>query len=94
VGRGGPATDRLETFRDRCVRLSEHAGTGSRPGGEVVAAGLQLVEHLFDAGQIPGFEVLVKPVPERRTEVESVLEILGLNEDVGVEQVFHGSPSR
>jgi hypothetical protein len=30
-----------------------------------------------------------KPISERRTEVETIMQVLGLDEDIGVKQIRH-----
>ena len=41
---------------------------------------------------LPGIVLGDQPVPERRTEVEPVVQVLALDEDVRVEQIGHQKP--
>ena len=65
------------------------------PGGQLIGAGFQLIAHLPNASDPAIAMRLNQPVPERWAEVEAVLQVLGLDEDVGIQQVSHqvGKPS-
>ena len=69
VGTDRPPADCLQARDDRGVGLDEESRPGRRPGGQLAAA----------AGVL-----LLDPVPERRAEVEAVVEVLGLDEHVRI----------
>ena len=79
----------------------EHRGVGleEEPGPRAARPGRQAHRHRPSISS-PTFSMLKtclaalrcdEPVPERRAEVEAVVQVLGLDEDVGVEQVRHQS---
>jgi len=87
---GGPGADLAERGQHRGVRIDEETGAAVRgPRGELIAAGLDLVADLLDTEDPARRVVRDEPIPERRTEVEAIVQVLGLDEDVGVKQIRH-----
>lgn len=72
---------------DRQVGWYEQLRPLFRPFGQTVITGLEFGAHPFDAGYGTGRAGSGDPVPERGAEVEPVVQILGLDEDVRVEQL-------
>lgn len=56
---------------------------------ELIGDSLNLVAYFFDAEYSSCRIALNQPVPECRAKIQSVVEVLCLNEHVGVEQVSH-----
>ena len=48
---------------------------------------MKLVRDLVDTGNLPSRMAFDQPVPEGWAEIETVMQIAGLNEDVRVEQI-------
>lgn len=92
---GRPLAHRPHAAHERRVRLTEQPGPGRRPGREVIGPGPELVADLLDAEQPPSRVLGVDPVPECRAEIESVMQVLRLDENPRVKQVsHHATPSR
>jgi hypothetical protein len=86
----GPGADPAELGQYRGVRLDEETGAAVRgPRGELIAAGLDLIADLLDTEDPACLVVRDEPIPESRTEVEAIVQVLGLDENIGVEQVRH-----
>ena len=60
---------------------------------EFVGEGLDFIPYLLDAEYHAGAILCDEPIPKRRAEVEAVMQILGGNEYVGVQQVRHQKPT-
>ena len=60
-----------------------------RPFGEFIVPGFELVLDFFDAEHSAPHVGLDEPVPEAGTEVETVVQVLGTDEDIGVEEIGH-----
>src|SRR6185312_7161919 len=72
------------------VRRQEELRTSRlRPIGQRVSVAAQLIEHRRNAEHLARPVPGEQPVPKRRTEVEPVVVVLGLDEHVGIEQVRH-----
>ena len=83
----GPGADAGKRGHDRIVRRKKKVATArGGPVGQIVAAGLQLIADLVDAGDAAGGVLRDEPIPERRAEIEPVMQVLRLDEDVRVEQ--------
>ena len=91
---GHPCADRREIRGHLLCRLEKEAVTTmSGPLGKGVVSGSQFAADTLNAEHAPLFVRHHKPVPEGRTKHESVVQILGLDEDVGVEEI-HGARRR
>ena len=62
---------------------------GCCPVGQFVSDALHFVADLLHAVDRSVRVLLDEPTPERGTEVESVMEVLRADEDIGVQQVGH-----
>ena len=83
----GPGAHVGEGRHHRIIgRKKEGATARGCPIGEIVAPGLQFIAHLVDAGDAASCVLGDQPFPERRAEIEPVMQVLRLNEDVRVEQ--------
>jgi hypothetical protein len=72
------------------VRLEEKSRSAlGCPVGELIGNRSKLVADLLEAEDPAPFVRGNQPIPKRRAEVEAVVEVLGLHEDVGVQQVRH-----
>ncbi len=85
----GPLAHDSEAWNDLGIGLEEQRRPISCPVGEFIGSTKQLVRYAFDAVHRASARLVVDSVPERWTEIEAVVEICGLNEDVGVEQIRH-----
>lgn len=82
----GPSADFAEGWEYGGVRFDEKTiSTAGGPVGEFIVAGINLITDFFGAENQAASIVRNEPTPERRTEIEAVMEILGLNEDVGIQ---------
>ena len=75
----------LRTIRSQ----KEPVATRSGPLRQLVVSGLQFVRYLLDASDLARAVLLNQPVPESGTEIEAIVQILGLDEDVSVEKNTH-----
>src|SRR5215475_13823738 len=75
-------------------RQPERRRLGGHPVGKFVATGKHLVGHPLHGVDASGSVLLLNPGPEGRDDVEPVKSILCIDEDVGVDQVHHATPSR
>src|SRR5579862_213956 len=90
-----PCARRTEARHDGRVRPDkEGAHPRPRPRGEFVGAAKQLVADSLDAEHRPGAVGLVEPIPEAGAEVEAVVQVLRLDEHIGVEEIGHQSTPR
>ena len=67
----------------------ETAATLGRPIGQLVGDGEHLVANFLNAEEGRGLVGSDQPVPECRTEIETVVKVFGRNEDVGIEEIGH-----
>lgn len=58
-----------------------------RPCAEVVLYRFKLFLHIVNAANNPSFVLIDYPVPEAGHEVKSVVPVLRINKDVGVEDI-------
>ena len=73
--------------KDVVTQLAAVSRALDKAGFKIVATGLQFIAHLVDACDAASTVLCDQPVPERRAEIEAVMQVLRLDEDVGVEQV-------
>ena len=72
------------------IRFAEQAiAVVVHPLGQLVRAGGDLIGHLVDAEHPPVGVAVDQPLPERRAEIQTVVQVLCLDEDVGVQQIAH-----
>ncbi len=84
-----PGAEGCEAGKDCAVRRHEEVAMPLlRPLGEFIVASEQLISDLLYRVDLAIGVCLIYPFPECRTEVETVVEILRLDEDVRVEQVW------
>ena len=74
-------------------REEKPAAARSGPCREVVFQRLYFVAHLLDAEHVAGVVLSDQPLPKSRAEVQSVVQVLRLDENVGVQQVSHQNPT-
>ena len=87
---GHPGTDRAKGGQHGGIRPDKETGAKAcSPRGELVSDSLELVAYFLDTEDLTGRVVYDKPIPEGRTEVETIMQVLGLDEDIGVKQVGH-----
>lgn len=63
--------------------VSDHGAVVSQRVGDKPVVG-----DFLDARHFSGMVPLNQPFPECRAEIESVMQVLGLNEDIRVEQIM------
>ncbi len=65
------------------------------PRRKLVLPSLELVADMLDAQDLRGGMLTNDPVPEGPTKIKAVMQILGLDEDAGIDQVGHqvGNPN-
>ena len=84
---GGPSAHRCQRWQDRRIGFQkESVAPSGCPSCEFICAGLNFITDRFSAKNQFLRVGLDQPVPERRTEIQTVMQVLGLNEDVGVQQ--------
>src|SRR5271165_2911573 len=95
-GAVGPGAGGLQARHHGGVGFEEEGvGSLAGPGREVVVDGVELDGDLVDAEDRSRLVGVIDPVPEGGAEVEAVVAVLGLDEDVRVQQVGHQpAPSR
>jgi len=82
-----PGAHAAESGHNRIIRgKKEGTSTRGRPIGKIVSPRPQFVAHLVDTGDPTRAVLGNKPLPECRTEIEAVVQVLRLDEDVCVEQ--------
>src|SRR3546814_1498695 len=57
------------------------------PVGEIIAGAHQFIADFLYAAHDPAAILVGKPVPEGGAEIEPIVKILGLDKDIGIEQV-------
>jgi hypothetical protein len=87
---GNPGTDRAKGGQHGSIRPDKETGAKAcSPRGELVGASLELVAYFLDTEDLTGCVVHDKPIPEGRTEVETIMQVLGLDEDIRVKELRH-----
>jgi hypothetical protein len=61
--------------------------TFAHPIVQLVGAGGDFIRYFVDAEHATALAVLDQPVPQGGAEVQPIVQVLGLDEDVGIEQV-------
>jgi hypothetical protein len=90
VAAAGPSADRSEARNHVVVGRKKKLGaSGLGPFGELVVSADQLITNLLDAEDQPRLVVHIQPIPKSWTKVEAIVQVLRLDEDVGIEQVWH-----
>ncbi len=91
---GRPSADRAEGWQDSRVGFYKKPGAAPiGPRRKFIAASLDFIADFFGAQNQTRRVRRDEPLPERRTEIQTVVQVLGLNEHVGVQQVGHGTPT-
>lgn len=83
-----PPANVVESW-DNCTLWSQEKPFApfSRPSCKLITACVKFVTDFLDTGNSTCFVLFNQPLPERRTEIEAVVQILGLYENVRIEQV-------
>lgn len=90
-----PSADLSKLSRDGGVRPVEQIVTVIlHPLSQFIGSGSDFIGDFVDAANAAVCMAIDQPLPKRRAEVESVVQVLGLNEDVRVQQVGHGVTPR
>jgi hypothetical protein len=85
-----PSADFAERRQYCGIGFQEEGSSAVRsPDGEFIVTGSDFIADLFDAEDPSGCVSLDEPIPECRTEIEAIMEILGLNEDIRIQKVGH-----
>jgi len=58
------------------------------PLRQLVVSGLQFVPDLLDARDLARAVLLYQPIPESGAEVEAIVQVLGLDEDVRIDEII------
>lgn len=92
--RGCPGTDRSKSSYNPFIRPEKKAGSArGGPGGQFILTCGKFIAHFFDAEHRSGSVPLDKPFPKGRAEIEAVVQVLGLDKDITIEQVTHQTPT-
>ena len=80
-----PSADCAECWQHRGVGFNkESCSTVHNPAGKFIGPGSDFITDLFDAEDPSGCIGRNQPIPECGTEIEAIVEILGLNEDIRI----------
>lgn len=73
-----------------CIRFQEEAilNSGS-PIREIILSCCKLIPHLFNAENFPTAVFLKDPFPESGAEIESVMQVLGTDENICIKKIWH-----
>ncbi len=72
------------------IGLTEQTiGSFPHPVGQFIGAGGDFVGYLVDAEHTTRGIIVDQPVPESGAEVQTVVQVLRLDENIGIEQVGH-----
>lgn len=88
---------RLNPFRNlskrrQCGRIGfpkECLSTAFRPFGQLIVTSEQFIPNLADTEDLSIAVLPDTPLPQCRTKIKTVVQILGLNKDSGVEEAGH-----
>ncbi len=84
----GPRTDRPQGGHDRSIGpQKERLPKLGCPFRQLICTGLKLVTYFVDAEDSAGCIALNYPIPEGGAKIQTIVEILRLDEDVRVQQV-------
>ncbi|EXI72984.1 MAG: hypothetical protein AW07_02916 [Candidatus Accumulibacter sp. SK-11] len=85
-----PSADSAELCCDRDASSQKQTmATFAYPIVQLVSARGDFIRHFIDAEHATARAVVDQPVPEGRAEVQPIMQVLGLDEDFGIEQVGH-----
>lgn len=85
---GSPRANLSQGGKNRVVgRQEESFALSMCPVGKRITTADEFIADLLDAGDDPGRVLSGQPFPEGRTEVETIMQVLGLDEYVRVEEV-------
>jgi hypothetical protein len=81
---------RSQSWRKSSVRFQkETVAAISSPSRQIISTRFDLISHFLCAkNQLLGVGIN-ESVPESRAEVQAVVQVLGLDEDVGIQEVTH-----
>jgi hypothetical protein len=87
---GDPRADRAKGRQDRSIGLEKEARAAlCRPRRQFISASFDLIANFLNAEDLANRVTGDQPIPERRTEIEPIVEVLRLDEHIGVEQIGH-----
>src|SRR5437660_1885648 len=85
-----PGANGSQRRKQICIRLQKEVSASLvGPISKLIAASQNLIRNSLYAEYILVGILCDKPLPKRGTKIEPIVEVLGLDEDVGVEQVRH-----
>lgn len=85
-----PGTQLAELGGDTGIGFSEQpVATVAHPVGQFIRARSDLIGDFIDAEHTARRVVLGQPIPKGRTKIQSVMQILSLDKDIGIQQVGH-----
>ena len=78
-----PIADRIKSTCYGIVWSKKKAITAiSGPLRQLISAPMQFICNLFNTGNPAGLVLLDQPVPECRTEIETIMQVLGLDQNI------------
>ncbi len=90
----GPTTDLCQSWKDGGIRFQEKAITTTcGPSCQFIRASLNLVADFFGTENQALRVRRDQPIPEGGSEIQAVVQVLGLNENIGIQKIAHASPT-